>query len=313
MGSNVGALGVTLPPEVAENISAVQAIPNPPPPVLPTQIQGSELPGGVSAVPIDASTLLQVVVPPCNNPAYASTQIALTICARILLPDGTLNYSSFPEQFTASAGLFFQSDLAPGYLISVAATVSTPNIPSGVVFVSSGLVHQSGQGIPFDTLLVSGYCSSYNPTGWPAGVLQDVTSGQGAPWSANPSAPAVGSTFTYDIPDAYVELQAATFTLTTNATAGNRFVYLEAITSIGAQAFIAASTVAQTASETVTYTAVFGTPAPIAILSSLELLSLSGPLILGNGAAVEASAAGFQFGAGGDKFTSLQLVGRGWL
>jgi len=302
--------GVVLPDEVSDSITAAAQEPLPSSNQPVPQIMASALPGGVSAMPIDASTYLQVVIPP--NPTYflASSQITVTVNARILNADGTLNYCSWPQTFKMSNGLSFTSNLAPGYLLSVSITCDTNNVADGVLYAVAGLIHQEQTGIPVDTLLVASYVSTYQPAGWPSGILRTVSDGNGFALQVQAANPSVGDDALYTSPDQQEEISALQFTITTSATAATRQAYLEMSNPGTGSVIIGYSPVTQTAGQTVTYAFARNLPASAAVSNQIQYCTLAEGVILNLGGVIIIDAFNLQ---SGDQISNIYVAGRAWL
>lgn len=308
--ASVGASGVVLPTEVTESISAAALEPAPPQPATAIQFQGAALPGGVSAIPIDASTYLQIQVLP--NPTYPNPSggVNISLTAKILSPDGSITNCQYTQNFSVTAGTTQVYDLAPGYLISVAVTCQNAGIPDGALFVIAGLIHQPNAGLPLDALLCASYLSSYVPVGWPEGILRTISDGNGFPASVQSATPGVGVQPTYTIVDAYFQVVGIEFELTTDAVAGSRYVSAFVNPPVGAGTGIGAAPAVQGPGTTVAYLlgpglAQFNSP-----LGTGQTIATPDPLLLAMGDLIGISASNLD---PNDQFTALTVHGRAWL
>jgi hypothetical protein len=236
--------------------------------------------------------------------------VQVTINARILGNDGTLTYCSWPQVFNVNAGLTYASDLAPGYLLSVAVTCVTPNIPDGVLYAVVGLIHQAQTGIPLDTLLVASYVNSNQPAGWPSGILRTVSDGNGATFQLAPANPPAGFAYTYTVLDQQLELVAVYFNLTTSAAVVNRTAYVQVHAPGGGPQFAGLCPNTQAASLTVTYSMGAGLPTLGAAGALYQQVTLLDNILLSAGSVLVVNAGSLQ---AGDQFTGIQIFGRAWL
>jgi len=301
---------ITLPPSVVSTLEAAASTPPSPGPGSGGQIQPTEAAGGVSAVPVDASTFIQVAVLPNPNPLYSTTTVSVSICARLMDASGNLNYSRWDNSFAVSAGITFQALLLPGYLISLAVTCNTASIPSGVLFVVGGLVHQANTGLPLDTLLLSSYVSSFAPAGWPAGALTDVSADQGAPCTIPFGASAPGAHCTLTVPDAYFLPLAAYVGFTTSVAVANREVFMYASIAGGPAVYLAICPNTQAAGLTVGYL-FMPTVSPFAPPAlDTQVVGLTSELLTPGGTVITIAAAAIQ---AADQFANGYVYGRAWL
>jgi hypothetical protein len=256
--ATINAGGVVLPDEITSSIATAAQTPEPTNTPEPINFQGSALPGGVSAVPIDASTYLQITIAP--NPSFPNPSggVTINLTAKILTPQGAIVNCAYSYNFSVTAGLVAVSDMAPGYLVAVCATCETAGIPDGVLFVTAGLIHQPNAGLPYDALLCASYMSSVVPVGWPEGILRTVTDGDGFGWIYRNLSIPVGTQPSYTVVDVQVELLGMQVSLTTDAVAGNRLMSVIAQKSTGGNTQLVTGQSPQTASTTLSYLATGG-------------------------------------------------------
>jgi hypothetical protein len=268
------------------------------------------LPGGVSAMPIDAATFLQVIIPPVPSFAPAGTKISVTITARILAPDGTLSYCRWDNTFDVTVGLTFNSDLAPGYLLSVCATTTTAGVVDGAVYAIIGLTHQSNPGVPLDTLLVSSYISTYVPVGWPNGILRTLSDGNGFALTVVTALPAPGTNLNYTIVDQYVSLIGVNTGLITGVAVANRIVQLVVKPGGGQDTIIGQAVNAQAGSLDLVYYFGVGQPLYGAVGVSPQYVPFDPGMILRAGDVVRIAVQNKQ--AADQVYQSL-IFGRAWI
>lgn len=261
-------------------------------------------------MPIDASTWIQVTVPP--NPSAAATvpTVSLTFTGRILGLDGTLAYCRWDESFSLASGLTFSSDLAPGYLVSLTVTCNTPGVVDGMVYTIVGLTHQPNVGAPLDTLLIASYVSSAAPCGWPCGFLRTVSDGQGFYFAYKGTAPAAGSPWYYTVTDAYLMLQLISFELTTNATAASRIPYVDLILPGPFYVQVALSGGSEPASTSYYWNIGVDLPNMTAAVGAIITVSLLAGLVLNAGTQIGVVVQNMQ---AGDTITGPAIIGRAWV
>jgi hypothetical protein len=302
--------GVALPQDLLIDIASTPAETPTPTPTASMLASAGPLPGGVSAMPIDAATFLQVVIPPVPSFAPAGTKISVTITARILAPDGTLSYCRWDNIFDVTVGMTFNSDLAPGYLLSVCATTTTAGVVDGAVYAILGLTHQSNPGVPLDTLLVSSYISTYVPVGWPNGILRTLSDGNGFAFGAVTGVPGAGVPVHYIIVDNYVEPIVMQASLTTSVSVGIRQVKCTMFNGTLPPVTIGICPNTQAQGTTVNYTFTLNLTPLGAAAAAVQYCTLGGPLILSQPFSLYMTAVNLD---GGDQFTALTVFGRAWI
>lgn len=302
--------GVSLPDDAAATIAAATAAATPAPAATATPSISTSLAVGVTGMPIDASTWIQITIPANASAAVAVPSVSITLTARILLADGTLSYCRWDKTFAMNAGLTYSSDMAPGYLLSVAVTCNTPGVVDGMLFAVVGLIHQPGTGFPLDTVLVSSYVSYTAPAAWPGGHLHTVSEGEGFYFEYEGTNPPAGSAWTYTVVDQYLMPQLIAFEFVTSSTAANRYPYIELTLPPMPPVYIGVAPVAQTASQSWYWN--FGVElawesgAPVI----LECLPLQSGLLLNPGAQLGVNCYQLQ---SGDEIVNPVIIGRAWV
>jgi hypothetical protein len=309
MGEASKAGGIVLPPEVEASIAAAQAAVAKAPPPAPPSVYPHRLAGGVSAMPIDESTNLQINIPACSGYAGAVTNVNLSVTARILNPDGTLTYCEWDQVFPLNGGLTALVALAPGYLVGLTITCNNGVVSDGVLFCVAGLIHRPQPGAPLDTLLIAHYVSYWAPAGWPMSIVGHISDTRGFPFVANQRAPGAGSYAQYTCVDQYLEVISAQATLTTDAVAGNRQVYGMVTPYGGGQSSVTISNAIQAASTSVAYTFAVGLQIEDAAGGAQQLMPLPAGLVVASGGQIRLYAAGMD---AGDQWSNLVILGRAW-
>ena len=201
--------------------------------------------------------------------------------------------------------------LPEGYLLSVAAiSANTPNL--GTVFVRAFLQQRAGPGgaIQPAMILFAGYCTKFQPIGWPGGRFAYPAEGPGSVQETIVAQPAAGADWSYTFPAiGRYRVQQMCATFVTSAAAGNRipriqvFGYSGVVTWwAGPQAFVVPSaSVKVNAASTCITTTVDG--------SSIHL-PLPSPLIMGSGEILQVSTTGLQ---AGDQWSSIVLTIEQWV
>lgn len=310
MGSTPGtAPGIVLPGEALEAIEQAAAESQPgSAPSGPTATPVG-FAGGVSAIPVDFCTNLQVSVLAPGTPGLFPSSVTLAITGKILNSDGSITNQYWSYNFAPSAGLLVWPELAPGYLLSVTATCQTAGIPSGALFCVAGLVHQTGSRQPLDMTLISAYLSSSNPVAWPSGVLHDISDGAGFYFEYEGTSAPLGSAWTYYIVDQYLMPQTISFEFVTSSTAANRYPYVELTLPPAPAVFIGVAAVAQTASQSWYYTFGTGLAWESGAPNIIELLALQSELMLNPGSNLTINCYQFQ---SGDQIVNPVIQGRAW-
>ena len=308
--ATINAGGVVLPDEVTADITAAAQEPLPASNTPTPQFQTTALPGGVSAIPVDASTYLQITVVP--NPSFPNPAGGVTVflTAKILQPSGTITNCLYTYTFSITAGLLQVSDMAPGYLLAVAVSVGTAFVPDGALYAVVGLLHQPNSGQPLDALLISGYVSSLQPTGWPEAILRTVSDGNGWSFGLRPTSPALGADWIYQVVDAQLELTSVALTLTAAVTVANRYVTIYISVAGGSEATVGACATAQTAGTAVEYQFSAGLPASSITAAGIQFCTLANPILLNAEGVMGTDTNGLQ---AGDQISNIALTGRAWI
>jgi len=301
--------GIMLPADVtaAADQAAAQAAPVPSSPA-PTPVP---LPGGVSAFPVDFCTNLQCQILPVGGAVAAALPASVTVmvAGKILNSDGSITNCQWPNTFAPSAGLYFNSDLAPGYLLSIGVTLQTAGIPSGALFCVLGLCHQSAPPQPLDAVLISGYVTSSNPLGWPSGVLHDVGDGPGCPVYVYPANPGAGNLLAYPVTDLYFQPTAVTFTLNTSAVVAGRTPWVFYGFAGVAYWSLGITSLSQAASSSNTYEFSQGSGTMPAGLTSFYVGPIATGVRLVSGMTLYINVIGFQ---AGDALINIAIQGNAW-
>jgi len=301
--------GIMLPADVqaAADQEAAQIAPVPSSPA-PTPVP---LPGGVSAFPVDFCTNLQCQILPVGGAVAAALPASVTVmvAGKILNSDGSITNCQWPNTFAPSAGLYFNSDLAPGYLLSMAVTLQTPGIPSGALFCVLGLCHQNAPPQPLDAVLISGYVTSSNPLGWPSGVLHDVGDGPGCPVYVYPPNPGAGNLVAYVVSDLYLQPTAVTFTLSTSGTVTSRTPWV--FYGYGGVAYwsLGIASILQPASTVVVYEFSLGSGTMPSALNVFYVGPIATGVRMVSGMTLYINAQQFQ---PGDAFSGISIQGNAW-
>lgn len=302
--------GVSLPDDAAATIQAATAAATSAPAAAPSAAPSVGVSVGVNSMPIDANTWIQITVPANPTAAINAPSISLTLTARILQADGTLAYCRWDETFSLSSGLSFASDMAPGYLLSVAVTCNTAGVVDGMVYAVVGLIHQPGPGRPLDTVLVASYLATASPLAWPAGHLHGISEGNGFLVTIAGTTPAGGANFYYTVVDYYFELKSVQFTLVTGSTAANRQPAVGAGGSTSGAEAVGWYTGTQTASTTMSYNFMVDTAPAAAGPSGWTLCTLSPGIKVPAGGMIEIVVVNI---AAGDQLEDIILVAQVWL
>jgi hypothetical protein len=308
--ATINAGGVALTDDVVQQINTQAAAALPPPNQPTPQIVETPIAGGVSAVPIDASTYLQITIP--ANPTFPNPAGGVTILltAKILTPNGTITNCLYTYTFNISSGLLQVADLAPGYLLSVAVTCGTAGIPDCALYVVVGLLHQPNTGQPLDALLVASYVSSAQPCGWPEGILRTVSDGNGVLTLVEGPNPGPGNPAYYQVADEYFQLQSVQATLTTGVAVANRDVYVQVSNPLTFSQNVSFCVNTQTAGSNVTYIFSQGIASASLLSGAVQLVPLPQGINLSLGMQIIMGAANLQ---GADSFSVLQVMGQAWL
>ena len=183
--------------------------------------------------------------------------------------------------------------LNTGAIANVVVYVSSGNPLPGQTFVQVSLIQGlSGATMPLGTL-IQGYVTAQQVLAWPGTPLQDTLSGGGYVRSIINPAPGVGLNPTITVPtNARWELVSILSSLTTDATVGSRWPFLDLFSGSAGLAFIPAPG-DQGASETLTFvwaegmplaalfrpgTVLGGLPARFPLLAGYQILMLGGIL-----------------------------------
>jgi len=308
--STVNGGGIVLPDEVESSITSAAQEATATNVELVPQVSASQMPGGVAAMPIDPSTYLQVVIP--ANPSFPNPSggVSVTINARILSPAQQLTYCSWPQTFNVNSGISFASDLAPGYLLSVAVTVTTLGIPDGVIYAVVGLIHTNVVNTPNDTLLVCGYVNSRQPIGWPSGILRTTSEGAGFSTAVQPANPGAGNFLLYPTVDQYFRLLGISFTFTTSAAAGNRYIVVAVQPVAYPAVWVGVCPTAQPAGQAVIYEASVNMAVAAISAGAVETFPLADVGQLAAGSYIDILPQNLQ---AGDAITGATITGQAWL
>ncbi len=307
--SNTPGGGAALSPaqeaeiQAAANAAAVTA------PVSPGSLTTPQA-VGINAMPTDANTWLQVIIPPAPSASFISLTFSITVTARILRADGSLAYCRWDKTFAYNVGLVFSSDMPPGYLVGLSVTCNTAGIVDGMMFVIAGLIHQPGTGNPLDTVLIASYVSSACPLSWPQGHLRAITDGKGFTVVLQPANPLAGSPLVYTVVDAYLKVTAIQFTLTTSVTVGNRLPYIAVGNSAAALVNVGVDTVlipANTVAPVIFMVDVAPVLWPVA---GTEICNMEPDLMVSSGGIVSIQIANI---FAGDQLSAISILGWAWL
>jgi hypothetical protein len=310
MADEAGGAGVTLPPEIEALIKQQSAE------LQPTAAQTSSpiispgvLAGGVSATPIAENTILvcQFQVAP-SYPLPAAFVAFLN--ARILLPNLDVTYCQWGvTQAQITAGTF-STELAPGYLLSLAVLGAGANIPPGVVFAVAGLAHSQTQSGPFDTVLCQGYLVGTNFLAWPAGLLESDYDSPGWAGAMTPANPGAGNNSAITVVDRLFAVDNVSFTLTAGAAVATR-VPVVLYNPAGRPAVaVGVAPTGQVASTAWAYTFASGLQAQTLAAQFIQTAPLQSPLLARINGVLQVTVNGIQ---PADALTSIAFTGRFWL
>jgi len=272
------------------------------PPELRLATEGVQPPTPLYIAPGDR-LLLQAV--------NAAPNGSITVALRLLLPDGTvqrwMQHYSLPSDRSLSNWFI---PLAEGFLLSFLVLGEWP-VRSGACLVRAQIISGfGGDAYVIPQLLVNGYAGTLSSLAWPS--PRYVVPGEGPGWLRiiNGTNPAPGNTILETVPTcARWKFHSICCSLTTDATAGNRYVYLYC-QDAGGWWIILPSVVSQPPSNTYSYTWTIGVQTYNPAILGLYVLPLPQDLWL---------TAGQQFGivalgqAAGDDFNAPRYQVEEWV
>lgn len=161
----------------------------------------------------------------------AATQnngLVVTLNARYLMPDGTIQITQQPFRYAQSRQMVYQQmNLPECFLLSVAAVCNVQGGSTSSVYIEVVLSRFAPSLFNSAQTLCQGYSTSNQPVSWPGGVNSTSVDVAGAIIPAGTSAPAAGNNFSITVPsNAKWRPIALNFTLTTSAAVANRMMII---------------------------------------------------------------------------------------
>ena len=154
----------------------------------------------------------------------------LAIRARILTPTGevvTLDFAHAVDPFARISGLE-AFDLREGFLLDVGVFNTGGTIRRGEVYVQIGLLRGNVNTGSFVTTLASGYIEGLGSVFWPDGPIESTIAGPGRLFTLIGTDPIAQCEILETVPtNARWKIHSFSAILTTQATGGNRRVYLQ--------------------------------------------------------------------------------------
>lgn len=231
------------------------------------------------------------------------------------LADGAAQVDSFSAAFDMTASGIEQRQRIPmgkGVLLNLVALATAGLVLPGQCFVRVDVMRGLDAQLLLGTL-ISGYVGSWGPLAWPGSVLQQPTDGPGWPNLVLSTTPAAGFAPSITVPEETKwRVQSARVQLTTDATPGNRTIFLELVEQNNVIETLPPSQV-QPPSTTFTYTwsAAGGRDNAVSPIHSSG--SLASPAYLtdfgGGNSRVRIATIGLQ---PADQFTELRVMTEEW-
>jgi len=235
--------------------------------------------------------------------------IAVTVNARLLLPDGTIVPNTWNFNTNAfRSGVSFAAALPECFILSM---VVTANVNSGgrSVYVTVTLARPPIGNSVQNQVLMQGYASLQIPLSWPNGVNQTNLDCVGNIRSITGSTPAAGANISETVPNnARWLLRAFTFSITNSATVANRVPLLQFTDGTNVFAVCGANS-ALTANQTILASYTWGVPNQLPNATVL-VTALSEFLFLSAGFKIQTAVANLQ---AGDQLTAPQYLVEEWL
>jgi hypothetical protein len=240
----------------------------------------------------------------------AETLVAheVTFRARIQQPTGeiVLFQETRVLALNTNVKVFFR--LIDGFLLGAAISTNSDFLKHGECYVWAHMVSTGAQDESTARVLIGNYIAAQYPAGWPESPIMAPGSGPGAE-QVDGDTPGLGEEF--DIvasTNVRARVRSVTGVLTTDATAGDRFVAIQLTTAFNAVLFQSKCATAQPASSTVRYTCLSGGGSGV-IHSNSAVLPGPMPLFLPVIHKLSSKTEGLQ---AGDQWTQVQSQAEVW-
>lgn len=156
--------------------------------------------------------------------AVNTVGLVVTLNARYLMPNGTIQLNQYTLRFALSRAMTYQQITLPeAFLLSVAATCNLQPGGGASAFVEVLLSRFSPSLFNASQVLCQGYINFNQPVSWPGGVNSTSVDCAGLPRSIGGTTPAAGADISDSVPaNAKWGVVSAFFKLVTSAAVANR-------------------------------------------------------------------------------------------